>query len=138
MEWTMPNVQHGSDVPTPEQGAQSKAQNIGLNESPPISQGKPASKPLSFSNSTRWVPHRKAEVVDAVRSGQITLDETCERFAMSIEEFLTWQRGIKLSGLAGLRVSGVQPRKRPQTLPDDSGHEPRGHRKASRRESKET
>lgn len=127
----MQNVEHGSEILPSEFDAQGNVQTTGLNKKTGTSQSKHAVKPLSFSNSTRWVPHRKAEVVDAVRSGRITLDETCERFAMSIEEFLTWQRGIKLSGLAGLRVSRAQPRKLSKA--QSAGDEPLPrHRKAPR------
>ena len=59
-------------------------------------------------NTKRWVIRRKAEVVAAVRSGVITLDEACRRYTLSIEEFLTWQRLIDSHGLAGLRVTRLQ------------------------------
>jgi len=52
----------------------------------------------------RWVPSRKAAIVDAVRDGFISLDEALERNALSIDEFLMWQRGLQLFGYAGLRV----------------------------------
>ncbi len=68
----------------------------------------------------RWVPHRKAEIVAAVRGGAISLDEACARYALSIEEFLAWQHGIDLFGLAGLRVYKTQRRRRVRTKPQDS------------------
>jgi hypothetical protein len=59
-------------------------------------------------NTKRWVIRRKAEVVAAVRSGVISLDEACRRYTLSIEEFLTWQRLIDSHGTAGLRVTRLQ------------------------------
>jgi hypothetical protein len=59
-------------------------------------------------DTKRWVIRRKAEVVAAVRSGVISLDEACRRYTLSIEEFLTWQRLIDSHGLAGLRVTRLQ------------------------------
>ena len=59
-------------------------------------------------DTKRWVIRRKAEVVAAVRSGLISLDEACRRYTLSIEEFLTWQRLIDSHGLAGLRVTRLQ------------------------------
>ena len=59
-------------------------------------------------NTKRWVIRRKAEVVAAVRSGVISLDEACRRYTLSIEEFLTWQRLIDRHGMAGLRVTRLQ------------------------------
>jgi hypothetical protein len=61
---------------------------------------KPARKPLK-----RWVPSRKAEIVEAVRGGFISLDDALERYALSIDEYLMWQRGLELFGHAGLRVN---------------------------------
>lgn len=60
----------------------------------------------------RWVAHRKAEVVAAVRGGFISLDEARKRYALSMEEYLSWQREIDISGLAGLRVNRTQQRRR--------------------------
>lgn len=41
---------------------------------------------------TRWVWRRKAQVVAAVDSGVLSLDEACARYEMSIEEFRSWQK----------------------------------------------
>ena len=56
----------------------------------------------------RWVPRRKAQVVAAVRGGMLSLDEACERYALTVEEFLTWQRAIDKYGLPGLRATHAQ------------------------------
>jgi hypothetical protein len=56
----------------------------------------------------RWVIRRKAEVVAGVRAGLITLEEACERYTLSVEEFLSWQRLIDRHGLRGLRVTRLQ------------------------------
>lgn len=60
----------------------------------------------------RWVPQRKAEIVAAVRGGFLSLAEARKRYALSMEEYLTWQREIDRFGLAGLRVYRPQPRRR--------------------------
>jgi hypothetical protein len=59
-------------------------------------------------NTKRWVARRKAVVVDAVRSGAISLEEACRRYELSVEEFLAWQRAIESHGVAGLRVTRLQ------------------------------
>ncbi len=59
-------------------------------------------------NTKRWVIRRKAEVVAAVRNGLISLEEACERYTLSVEEFLSWQRAIDKHGLRGLRATRVQ------------------------------
>src|SRR5215813_4947321 len=60
----------------------------------------------------RWVIRRKAEVVAGVRAGLITLEEACERYTLSVEEFLSWQRLIDRHGLRGLRVTRLQDYRR--------------------------
>ena len=59
-------------------------------------------------NTKRWVIRRKAEVVAGVRLGLITIEEACERYRLSIDEFLSWQRLIDRHGLRGLRATRVQ------------------------------
>ncbi|HEX9808381.1 MAG TPA: DUF1153 domain-containing protein [Alphaproteobacteria bacterium] len=59
-------------------------------------------------NTKRWVIRRKAEVVAGVRSGLITIEEACERYTLSIEEFLSWQRLIETYGIRGLRATRIQ------------------------------
>lgn len=63
---------------------------------------------LPSPKTKRWVIRRKAEVVAGVRAGLITLEQACERYTLSIEEFLSWQRQIDKHGLAGLRVTRLQ------------------------------
>ncbi|MDH3475241.1 MAG: DUF1153 domain-containing protein [Rhodospirillales bacterium] len=77
----------------------------------------PAGKPLSVDDlpppdTERWVIRRKAEVVAAVRAGLITLEEACERYRLSVEEFLSWQRLIDKHGMRGLRTTRLQQYRR--------------------------
>lgn len=59
-------------------------------------------------NTKRWVIRRKAQVVVAVRSGVITLEEACKRYNLSMDEFLSWQRLIDRHGIGGLRATRIQ------------------------------
>lgn len=73
----------------------------------------PDGSPLTISdlpppNTRRWVIRRKAEVVAAVRGGLLSLDEACQRYTLTVEEFLSWQSSIERHGLAGLRATRVQ------------------------------
>jgi hypothetical protein len=56
----------------------------------------------------RWVARRKAEVVAAVEGGLLTLDEACERYNLTVQEFTAWQRAIDRAGLFGLRTTKLQ------------------------------
>ena len=63
---------------------------------------------LPPANTKRWVIRRKAEVVVAVRGGLLSLEDACNRYKLTVEEFLGWQRAIDRHGLAGLRATRVQ------------------------------
>ena len=43
-----------------------------------------------------------------MRAGIISLDEACQRYTLSVEEFLSWQRSIDRHGLRGLRTTRLQ------------------------------
>jgi len=62
----------------------------------------------------RWVASRKSQIVNAVRAGQLTLDEACERYMLSPEEFLNWERIVDQHGVRGLRCRQVQFRRHSQ------------------------
>ena len=83
---------------------------------------------LPKNNTTRWVIRRKAEVVAAVNGGLLSLEEACDRYDLSLEEFLSWQESIDKSGLPGLRISYLsqyreQDRAR-QDAPEQRGAQP--------------
>ncbi len=70
----------------------------------------PTGRMMSISDlpppgSNRWVPRRKAELVACVRGGLITLDEACERYRLSIDEFRSWERLLGRFGVPGLRTT---------------------------------
>jgi hypothetical protein len=73
----------------------------------------PDGSPLTVADlppptTRRWVIRRKAEVVAAVRGGLLSLEEACERYALTVEELLSWQASIDAHGLAGLRTTRIQ------------------------------
>jgi len=63
---------------------------------------------LPSPNTKRWVARRKAQVVLAVQAGVISLTDACERYSLSVEEFLCWQRAIENNGVPGLRATRLQ------------------------------
>jgi uncharacterized protein DUF1153 len=56
------------------------------------------------AGTRRWVARRKAQVVEAVLSGILKLDEALRRYELSIEEFSAWKRRFYRSGVDGLRM----------------------------------
>lgn len=63
---------------------------------------------LPSPQTKRWVIRRKAEVVAAVRGGLMSMEDACSRYALNLEEFLSWQHCVDNYGLAGLRATRVQ------------------------------
>ena len=70
-----------------------------------ITRTAPPRPQLPPADTVRWVARRKAEVVAAVESGFLSMREACQRYSLSSEEFLEWERHYKLGGMAGLQVS---------------------------------
>lgn len=112
MEWTMPL---GPQRPGAGTAAESEATTglVADSSESPVTIPTQLVGDSSFPPAPRrWVPHRKAEVVAAVRGGFMSLDDARKRYALSIDEYLSWQREIDLYGLAGLRVNRTQKRRR--------------------------
>lgn len=59
-------------------------------------------------DTRRWVARRKAQVVRAVRQGVLSLEQACSRYAISLEEYGSWERLIDRHGVGGLRVTRLQ------------------------------
>ena len=59
-------------------------------------------------DTKRWTVRRKATVVQAVRTGMISVREACLSYGLSVEEFLSWQRAVERHGIHGLRVTRLQ------------------------------
>lgn len=60
---------------------------------------------LPSPRTKRWVVRRKAEVVTAVLGGMISLEDACNRYNLTREEFHSWQRSVEHFGLKGLRTT---------------------------------
>ena len=70
----------------------------------------PAGQPLTMADlppagTTRWVIRRKAEIVAAVEGGLLTLDQACDRYNLTVQEFMSWEVALHQHGLAGLRAT---------------------------------
>ena len=114
----------------------------------------PLGEPLTIESlpdptTTRWVVRRKAEVVSAVNGGLLSVDEACERYGLSLEEFAGWQRAVDRSGMPGparhphpalphalrapaeLLTPGGRPRRRPPHYPRFPLLPPRGRNKTA-------
>jgi hypothetical protein len=63
---------------------------------------------LPAAKTKRWAIRRKAEVVAAIRGGLLTLNEACDRYKLTVEEFLAWQKAIDKHGLSVLHTTQIQ------------------------------
>jgi hypothetical protein len=67
----------------------------------------------------RWSMRHKAEVVAGVDGGLISLAEACQRYALSEDEFKSWQQLLRDHGLTGLRATRSRKTRRHKT-PDQA------------------
>ena len=82
----------------------------------------PDGSPLSIDNlpapkTIRWVASRKAQVVAAVRGGLLSLEQACERYNLTVDEFMLWEKSVDRNGLAGLRVTRIQQYRSAEAIP---------------------
>jgi hypothetical protein len=56
----------------------------------------------------RWTVRRKAAVIQAVRGGWLPIEEACELYNISVDEFLAWERDMDRHGVHGLRTTRYQ------------------------------
>ena len=59
-------------------------------------------------DTKRWTSRRKALVVAAVLSGMITIDEVCQHYGLSVDEYLSWHNAMQRHGLQGLRTTKLR------------------------------
>jgi len=67
---------------------------------------------LPATDTERWVMSRKADVVEAVHGGLITMEDACWRYALTMDEFHSWEIAVE-------RLNGA--RNRPNFGPEGSG-----------------
>lgn len=63
---------------------------------------------LPPADTKRWVMRRKAQVVAGVRSNLLTMEEACERYQISEEEFKSWMRLMDSHGVRALRTTRLK------------------------------
>ena len=60
---------------------------------------------LPPAETQRWVARRKAQVVHAVQTGLLPLEEALRLYRLTFEEFASWQRALLRYGTVGLKAS---------------------------------
>ncbi|MEY4953891.1 MAG: hypothetical protein RL299_2315 [Pseudomonadota bacterium] len=74
-------------------------------------------------DTTRWVASRKAQVVAAVQTGLMSLEEVMRRYNLSLEEFYSWQHAMDRAGVKGLRVAWSQQDRLTRRRNQDRAHQ---------------
>ena len=69
---------------------------------------------LPLPSERRWTVRRKAAVIEAVRGGWVPIEEVCQLYNISVDEFLAWERDIDQFGVAGLRTTRYQIYRNPR------------------------
>jgi hypothetical protein len=71
---------------------------------------------LPSPETVRWTPGRKAAVIEGVRQGLLTIEEACQRYNLTMDEYRAWERDFDSHGKYGLRTTRVGfYRKSPRT-----------------------
>lgn len=87
---------------------------MSASEAPAAAPGRPVVGPMGLKLSAedlpppdlgRWVPRRKAELVVAIRSGLISLEDAQARYGLTLEEIAHWLMMFDRHGVPGLRVT---------------------------------
>lgn len=73
----------------------------------------PSGQPISLADlpptdSTRWVWRRKAMLVAVVDGGLLSLEEACERYRLTVEEFMAWKLDYADRGHEALKIRRLQ------------------------------
>ena len=63
---------------------------------------------LPARSTKRWVARDKGRVVTAVQHGLMSFQEACERYNLSLDEYLSWQRTFERDDQSGLRATRIR------------------------------
>jgi len=79
---------------------------------PPLLPGRPKANRPSGTTAANcglsWAGAIRRAVIEAVRGGWIPIEEACELYSISVDEFLAWERDMDRYGVHGLRTTRYQ------------------------------
>jgi len=68
---------------------------------------------LPSPTTRRWVASRKAAVVKAVHAELLNREEALKMFALSEDEFASWESAVKDHGIDALKTTALQRYRQP-------------------------
>ena len=68
---------------------------------------------LPATDTRRWVASRKAQVIKAVQSGLITRENALEMYALSDDEYESWENAVRVHGVDALKTTALQRYRQP-------------------------
>ena len=66
---------------------------------------------LPQAGRQRWLAGRKAQVLAAIQSGTLSLEEACRRYLLTPEELQSWHASFASDGVAGLKMKRLAERR---------------------------
>lgn len=63
---------------------------------------------LPSPSTRRWTMRRKAAIIEAVHGGWVPIEEICQLYMISVDEFIAWERDLDRFGIQGLRTTRYQ------------------------------
>src|SRR5947199_3476460 len=79
---------------------------------------------LAQPRAQRWVVRRKAEVLEALGRGHLSLEDACACYALTTDELISWKLAYQRYGLNGLRAMKPQVYRRQQTHSGETDDRP--------------
>lgn len=79
---------------------------------------------LPKAGAQRWVVRRKAEVLEAIGAGHLSMEDACARYALTTDELIAWKVAYQRHGLNGLRAMKTQAYRRQQNQSGRTGERP--------------
>ena len=68
---------------------------------------------LPATDTRRWVASRKAQVIKAVQSGLISRENALEMYALSDDEYESWENAVRIHGVDALKTTALQRYRQP-------------------------
>ena len=70
---------------------------------------------LPATDTRRWVWRKKAMLVAAVDGGLLSLESACERYRLTVDEFVSWKSDCSAHGYEALKIKSIQEHRQRRT-----------------------